>query len=1075
MAAAPADSVISAQLSIDAPLQATLTDGTADSDYPLCLKLYQYDRVIPLSESVPMLENMGLKIDTEHPTSITLPDGHPAWVSQLDVAPEREGIRDIATTGRLFQETLHAIRMGQCENDGLNRLVLFAGLSFQEVTILRAYTRYLQQVHFRFTRPYIQKTLALHPDIATLLVQFFKLRFAKAATPGSQKALTDLEKEFQSKLDAVTSLDEDRILRRFWQLIEATLRTTYFQKTSDGTPKPWLAVKLDSRAIPEMPLPTPLYEIWVYSPHFEGIHLRNTKIARGGIRWSDRPEDFRTEILGLMKAQRVKNAVIVPSGAKGGFVVRQPSPSKQDVIACYQSFIRGLLDLTDNIAGDKIIPPPSVVCHDDADPYLVVAADKGTASFSDIANAISAEYHFWLGDAFASGGSMGYDHKKIGITARGAWESAKRHLRELGRHLDDDEGVTIAGIGDMSGDVFGNGMIYSKNIRLVAAFDHRDIFLDPTPDPEKSYEERQRLFNLPTSSWQDFDKSLISAGGGIFSRAAKSIPLSPAVQKMLDTKETALAPTDLIRAILKAPLDMLFNGGIGTYVKSSMESHADAGDRTNDLCRINGAELRCKIVCEGGNLGFTQRGRIEYALQGGLINTDFIDNSAGVDCSDHEVNLKILLNAEMAASKLTLLQRNQLLVTMTESVAALVLADNYNQALAMSFSAQHAAHYLSLYQAVLQDLEKYADLDRAVEFLPDDKTFQERKTLNIGLTRPELAVMLSYTKIHIKNEILNSNLPDDPWFLNTLNAAFPPEISEKYTAALSKHRLRREIIATELSNQTVNAMGITFVWRLQTETGLPVSDVVRAYIIASHVFVTQKIHKEIDELDVRVPAKMQYELLHHVRQLINLATRWFLRENRLRGDISKIISHFKSSIDQLVKNLPRYISGMTKDYLENLAQEFIHMGLPSDLGHRVALARSMYTTLNVTEVATRHHFDLERTAAAYFDVGGRFGLVWFRDQIASDNREGTWNNRARIALRDELDSSQRRLCVAVMKQDQKSGTPDQIITNWIKTNESIYNRWASLLETVQGSASLDYILFFVALRELSSLIAESGA
>ncbi|WBV70800.1 NAD-glutamate dehydrogenase [Legionella pneumophila] len=887
--------------------------------------------------------------------------------------------------------------------------------------------------------------------------------------------MSALEQKIQINIDAISSLDEDRIMRYFWSLMKATLRTNYFQKNHAGLPKDYLSFKLKSSEIPDLPPGQPLYEIFVYSTRFEGIHLRSTKVARGGIRWSDRPEDFRTEILGLMKAQKVKNAVIVPSGAKGGFVLKKPLHAasreqiQQEVISCYKSFINGLLDLTDNLINDKTIPPQNVICYDDPDPYLVVAADKGTATFSDIANSIAKEHGFWLGDAFASGGSAGYDHKKMGITARGAWESVKRHFRELDINIQQQD-FTVVGIGDMSGDVFGNGMLYSKHIRLLAAFDHRHIFLDPNPDPVKSYEERLRLFNLPTSSWEDYNLQLISKGGGVYKRSSKSIPISPQVKKALAIEANALTPNELIRALLKAPVDLLFNGGIGTYVKATTESHADVGDKTNEFCRINGAELHCKVVGEGGNLGFTQLGRVEFALKGGLINTDAIDNSAGVNCSDHEVNIKILLDKEIREKKLTEKKRNQLLSRMTDEVADLVLQDNYNQALILSISAAHSSHYSGLYQDYMKELEKWVNLDRSVEFLPDDKKLLERKTTGAGLTRPELAVLMAHTKIHIANELLKSHLPDDSYFTTFLETGFPISLRKPYAKALPKHPLSREIIATQLSNKLVNNMGITFMYRMLMETGMSIADIACAYTISACIFQTDVLQNLIDSFQDKISLSTQYELLHHIRQLLNLATRWFLHNNRLTGGIEKNIKNYGKSVKKLEQLIPKLMGGVTKEYLEKLISQFVSIGIEKDMAQKIAITRALYTSLNIIEVATQNEFDLSLTAETYFNVGSQFNLVWFRDQIANDSREGHWNTMARLSLRDELDNLQRRLTIAILTTNTKERTSEKLINYWLEQNHPIQKRWEKLLEMLLGSENIDYTIFFIALRELSSLI-----
>ncbi|HSW93082.1 MAG TPA: NAD-glutamate dehydrogenase domain-containing protein [Gammaproteobacteria bacterium] len=1061
------------KLSTRDPFQIDLYEDKT-SEFPLHLKLFQYGKPLPLSDVLPMIENMGLRTYSENPSEITR-GNETIWISDFSVTYTGSQTLDLSRAEKVFEEAFAKVRLGLMENDGFNRLVLAAGLSWRDVTLIRAYAKYLHQTGFRFNQAYIEQAVTSHADIIQNSVALFHLKFAPVKNPQAAKKIDALNDKIQTRLEAVTSLDDDRILRRFWQLVNATLRTNYFQTTSKGDPKDYLSFKLRSADVPELPLPHPLYEIFVYSPRFEGIHLRSEKVARGGIRWSDRREDFRTEILGLMKAQKVKNAVIVPSGAKGGFVLKATlldsgrEALHHEVITCYQSFIRGLLDLTDNLHGKKVIPPEKTVCLDDDDPYLVVAADKGTASFSDIANGIAKEYNFWLGDAFASGGSEGYDHKKMGITARGAWESVKRHFREIDINIEEQD-FTAVGIGDMSGDVFGNGMIYTPHIKLIAAFDHRNIFIDPNPHPQKSFDERTRLFNLETSSWEDYNAKLISAGGGIFKRSSKSITLTANIKKALGIEENALAPNELIRAILKAPVDLLFNGGIGTYVKASTESHADVGDKTNEFCRINGDELRCKVVGEGGNLGFTQLGRIEYALNNGLINTDFIDNSAGVDCSDHEVNIKILLDKEVKKDVLTEKKRNQLLMSMTGDVAKLVLHDNYSQALVMSFSSMHAIHYTGLYLTYMRELETAVHLDRAVEFLPDEKKLLERRANDKGLTRPEIAVLLAYTKIYIKNELVKSDVPDDPYFIKALESAFPTLLMKSYVNAMEEHPLRREIIATQLSNQLVNSVGITFVYRLQTETGASVADIVRAYMVAANAYGTDGLQKLIDSLNFKISIKTQYELLHHIRQLLNLATRWFLRGTRMQGDIQKIIDHYKKSIVQLEEIVSTLMVGATKEYMDKIINQFVEAGIQKNVARTIAIARAMYTALNVIEVATQHKLDLIQTAQIYFDVGGQFNLVWFRDQIASDSREGHWNTMARLALRDELDSLQKKLSIVISKNGKKKSPPHKLISHWLSENHTIKNRWETLLELLHGSTNMDYTMFFIVLRELSDMV-----
>ena len=1050
---------------------------TPGQEYPLHVRLFLWEKPKPLSNILPMLENLGLCTYSESTHTLMLSGKQPIWISDLAVIHEKKPI-EIEKLSTLFKEALTNIYFESAENDGFNKLVIDATLAWHEVMVLRAYAKYLHQIHFRYSQAYVEMALVNNSDISRLLVELFKGMHNPHKK--NKNANEKIEQEILQMLESVPSLDEDLIIRQILALIKATLRTNYFQPTADKKPKEYLSLKLNSRAIPGLPLPTPLYEIFVYSPQFEGIHLRNTKVARGGIRWSERPEDFRTEVLGLMKAQKVKNAVIVPSGAKGGFVLKKrlTQPSREvlqaEVIRCYKMFISGLLDLTDNIKEKTFIHPKNVVCYDDFDPYLVVAADKGTATFSDIANDIAKSYDFWLGDAFASGGVKGYDHKKIGITARGAWESVKRHFREL--NIDPmSTDITVVGIGDMSGDVFGNAMMYSKHIKLIAAFDHRHIFIDPDPDPETSYHERVRLFNLPTSSWADYDEKLISRGGGAFSRQLKSIAINAQMKKALGIEASTLPPNELICAILKAPVQLLFNGGIGTYVKASSESHVEVGDRSNDYCRVNGEDLRCQVVGEGGNLGFTQLGRVEFALKGGLINTDFIDNSAGVDCSDHEVNLKILLDHQVQTGKLSEKRRDKLLAAVTDEVAELVLRDNYEQAVLMSYSAYRSKSNIILHTNYIKELETLGVLDRKVEFLPDDKKLVERKSVGEGLTRPELAVLVAYTKIYIKNEILNSNLPEDPVLRQIAETAFPPAIVKKYKSEMSEHRLYREIVATQLSNQVVNEMGITFIYRLQMENSATVAEIVRAYVIAARVFATNDVQQLVLSLDFKIQMNEQYHMLYNIRNFLNLATRWFLNSKYIHEDLSTLVNYFSKQIKILEKVTPTLMGGVTKQYLESLTQQFIAIGLPAETASRIATYRAIYSGLNIIEVATQNKFDLIKTAEVYFAVGEQFNLLWFRDQISRDTREGHWNTLSRLTIRDELDFAQRALTVAILKTNKKEKDTEKLIQEWVERNQRALKRWNKLLEQLHSSGSVDYPMFFIAMRELITLVGVKPA
>ncbi len=895
------------RLDPDGDLAMSLYRPLEAADDFFCLKLLRSGQPILLSDVLPLLEDMGVKVYDERPYEIARTAGGPAWIYDFGLTYE-DGPLDLDRVGEAFKDAFAHAWRGEIEVDGFNRLVLHAGLTWREIAVLRALAKYLRQIGSTFSQAYMEETLVAHSPIVAKLVELFRIRFDPASSADRDTEAQGLAARIEEEIDAVSSLDQDRILRSFLRLVQATLRTNYYQSAEDGRPKPYLAFKLDPAGVPDLPLPRPKYEIWVYSPRVEGVHLRGGRVARGGIRWSDRREDFRTEILGLMKAQMVKNAVIVPVGAKGGFVVKRP-PSDPDalrgeVVACYQALIHGLLDVTDNIVGRETVPPPDVVRYDEDDPYLVVAADKGTAAFSDVANGISAEYGFWLGDAFASGGSAGYDHKAMGITARGAWESVKRHFRELGVDIQTTD-FTAIGIGDMAGDVFGNGVLLSRHLKLVAAFNHQHVFLDPDPDPERSYVERERVFQLPRSSWADYDVDAISAGGGVFPRSAKSIPLSPEVRERLGVEAEALTPNEVIRAILAAPVDLLWNGGIGTFVKASSESHAEVGDKANDAVRVDGRDLRCRVVGEGGNLGLTQRGRVEYALAGGRIYTDAIDNSAGVDCSDHEVNIKILLGDVVAAGDLTEKQRNELLVEMTDDVARLVLSNNYRQTQALSLAARQAPLMLGVHARQIQHLEQAGRLDRELAGLPTDETISERGTARGGLVMPELAVLLAHAKIELNHDLLASDLPDDGYMTRELVQYFPRVLWERFPEEMKEHRLRRELISTYVTNSLVNRAGMTFVFRLSEETGAAAADIARAYTVAREVFEMRSLWTAIEELDDVIPADAQLEMLLEGRKLVERATRWLVRSRPRPLEIAAEIEHFAPGAALLAEILAR--------------------------------------------------------------------------------------------------------------------------------------------------------------------------
>ncbi len=1038
-------------------------------------KLFRPNFTIPLSDALPMLENMGLRVIGEQPHELTLLDQRKVWINDFNMTYVKEPTFDVEEVRPLFQEAFEKIWFGQAENDGLNRLVLEAELSWKEVTVFRAYTKYFRQIGIPFSESYIADTLVKNEKIVRLLIELFKCYFDPKRSETSKGQIKQIEQQIEQALEEVAILDEDRILRRYLSLIHATLRTTYFQVDSKGNYKDYLAFKLDSKKIPEMPLPLPQYEIFVYSPRFEGVHLRTAKVARGGIRWSDRREDYRTEVLGLMKAQQVKNAIIVPAGAKGGFVVKRlPADANreeitQEGIACYEGFIRGLLDLTDNLQNGEVAHPEDMVCYDGHDPYLVVAADKGTAAFSDIANRIALEKRFWMGDAFASGGSTGYDHKKMGITARGAWISAERHFQELGINLENAE-ITVVGIGDMSGDVFGNGMLLSSHVKLVAAFNHQHIFLDPNPSPQAGYQERLRLFNLPRSTWDDYNRSLISKGGGVFSRGAKAIRLSPETQQLLGVDKDVMQPNQLIRAILKAPVDLIWNGGIGTYVKATTETNVEVGDRSTDNVRVNGKELRARVVCEGGNLGCTQLGRIEYQLSGGKINTDFIDNSAGVDCSDHEVNIKILLNSIVAAGDMTEKQRNQLLASMTDGVAESVLENNYDQNEAISLAAHFASRELSLMTRYMEFLEQNGKVDRELEFLPNDKTLLERRALGLGLTRPELSILLAYTKITLKAQIKQSPTIQDPYLSKFVSYAFPKQLRRRFESQMQDHYLAKEIIATQLSNQLVTEMGIPFVYQMQNETGASVSAVVRSYAAATKIFKLSKIRRGIESLDYQVDAGVQYQMNSDVIQLVRRATRWFLRSRREKLDILATIDHFSEHVDALYTRLPKLLLGADKEGMDQRQKELLEKKVPADVAVRIASTIPIYHALNIVEAATTHNEEVFRVAKIYFMLADRMDLFWFRERLNTYPVDSRWAVLARAAYKGELDWVQRELTVRVLLETRSRSIPGKI-KEWLGKHDVMIQRWQSILADMRSAETKDFAILFVAIRELFDLAA----
>jgi glutamate dehydrogenase len=1049
-----------------------------DDGARLGFKIYRADSPVPLSELLPPLENMGLKVHTERPFQVRIANpapGEPSsvWIHDLSTRAASGFADDIANTRELFHDAFARLWAGEIEDDGFNKLVLRAQLSWREVVVLRAIAKYLRQVGIPFSQAYMEETLLRHAALAAQLARLFLARFDPARTAAREAAT--LRATILSELDVVESSDEDRILRRYLNVIESMLRTNYFQRGPDGAAKPYLSFKLDSAALDDLPLPRPCYEIFVYSPRMEGIHLRGGKVARGGIRWSDRREDFRTEVLSLMKAQMVKNAVIVPVGAKGGFILKRPpleggrDAPLEEGIACYRTLIRGLLDLTDNRVKDAIVAPENVVRRDEDDPYLVVAADKGTATFSDIANALSLEYGFWLGDAFASGGAAGYDHKKMAITARGAWESVKRHFRELGRDISADS-FTCIGIGDMSGDVFGNGALQSRTMRLLAAFNHRHIFLDPNPDPDRSYAERKRLFDLPRSSWTDYDRKVLSPGGDIFERGAKSLRLSPGARAVLGLSRETMSPNELIRALLRSPVDLLFFGGIGCFVKASDETDADANDRSNDAIRVDAKALAARIVAEGANLGMTQRARIEYAAAGGALNTDAIDNSGGVDCSDHEVNIKILLDAVVSDGDMTTKQRNLLLADMTDDVARLVLRNNYQQTQTISIEQARAPELLESHARLIRGLERRARLDRAVEFLPADDELAARAQARRGLTRPEIAVLLSYAKSAVYQALHDDSVLDDPFFAGDLVRYFPERLQRACIGSIPNHRLRREIIGTVIANSLVNRGGPHFLVDVVGETGAQAGDVIRAYATTRHVHALREDWDAIEALDTRLPAKLQIELLIEIDRLLERGTLWFLRTRPPAFAIQREVEHFAPGVRELAANIEAVLAPEATSAARSQAEALVEAGVPEALARRIATIDALIPACDIVEVSGQTGAPVLDAARVYFQLGARLNLDWLRERASQLGSGSHWQTRAVRAIQDDLYGQQRALALGVLKGTDAARPADERLSSWLEENKVRLARSLDTLEELKRDSAFDLARLAVANRQVRALI-----
>ncbi|MBA0126420.1 NAD-glutamate dehydrogenase [Haloechinothrix sp. YIM 98757] len=1087
----------------------TLESLSAEHDVTMCFyvphgaargesrfKIYLLDEGVTLSSLLPMLQRMGVEVVDQRPYEIHGDEGSRFWIYDFGLRIDRDVFDAVLAEPGLgglrerFQDAFAAMWHGRSEVDGFNGLVLRSGLTWRQVAVLRAYSRYLRQAGTPYSQAYIEDALLANSAIATELVNLFEAKFALGVDDERRTVTVEARRaEIAGRIDAVSSLDEDRILRRLLTVITATLRTNYFVTETDGSPRSYVSFKLDPQTIPDLPEPRPRFEIYVYSPRVEGVHLRFGPVARGGLRWSDRREDFRTEVLGLAKAQAVKNAVIVPVGAKGGFIVKRPPASSGDRasdreayqaegVACYRMFISGLLDLTDNLEEGRTVPPSGVVRYDGDDNYLVVAADKGTATFSDIANEVSAEYGFWLGDAFASGGSAGYDHKAMGITAKGAWESVKRHFRELGVNTQSDD-FTVVGIGDMGGDVFGNGMLLSEHIRLVAAFNHMHVFVDPDPDPATSFAERRRLFDTPRSTWDDYDRSLISEGGGVFSRSAKSIEVTPQMRAALglDDDVRRLAPTELIRAVLLAPVDLLWNGGIGTYVKSSHESHADADDKTNDAVRVDGGELRVRVVGEGGNLGLTQRGRIEFARAGGKINTDAVDNSGGVDCSDHEVNFKILLERLMESGQLARADRDALLESMTDDVTDLVLANNYRQNKVLGISRQHAAPMVSVHQRQVSYLESHAGLDRELEALPSNEEFKELDKAGWGLTSPELASLLAHVKLNLEDELLASELPDQEVFARRLPGYFPEELRARFGDAIYTHPLDRDIVTTLIVNEVVDGAGLSYAFRLNEETHASATDAVRTFAVVTAVYELPQLWQRIDELNNVVACDVTDRLVLETRRLLDRASRWWLTNRPQPLAVGSEINRFAGTVARLAPKVPGFLRGSHAESLRTEREQLDEWGVPGDVADRVSLLLHAYGLLDITEVAELAEQDIdisggqgpEETAELYYALSHHLNVDSLLTSVSQLERGNRWHALARLALRDDIYFSLRAITLDALRSSNPGDPVDDKIEQWETVNASRLSRARVALDEINRSGRLDLATLSVAARQMRSM------
>ena len=1034
------------------------------------LRLYSPGAAIVLSDVLPVIENLGLHVLTENPFRIRSASGRSVFIHLFDLADRDEQDIHISKSKTDFEHLFQRIWQGNTDNDGFNRLALRAQLNWQQTTLLRAEYRYLKQIHFRYSQDYVIDTLAGNPHMVQRIVRLFEARFDPDLQDDRDAKVEEIRAEINQGLERVANLDEDRILSAYVNLVESMLRTNYFQYHDPQQPER-LSFKIDCSAISRMPRPRPMVEIFVFSARVEAVHLRGGLVARGGLRWSDRPEDFRTEVLGLVKAQIVKNAVIVPVGSKGGFVVRRlaqcvPEERSIEVKSCYQTFIRGMLDLTDNRSQESVIAPSRVVRYDQDDPYLVVAADKGTATFSDLANEVAAEYGYWMDDAFASGGGTGYDHKAMGITARGTWESVKRLFRDLDTNTQ-TQPFSVVGIGDMSGDVFGNGLLLSRQIRLIGAFNHLHIFIDPNPDPTSSFAERERLFQMPRSNWTDYDPKVISEGGGVWPRDVKSIELSEAAQKALGIRAKTLSPDELIHEMLKSPVDLLFNGGIGTYVKAATETHESVGDRVNDMVRVDASELRCRVIGEGGNLGLTQLARIEYSRLGGLCHTDAIDNAAGVDTSDHEVNIKILLNAAVDAGEISVQDRNALLRDMTEEVAQLVLRNNYMQTQALALAVDRAPSLIHHHARALRQLEQDYGLDRNLEYLPGEEELKERIAQKKGLTRPELAVLLSHSKISTFQILLDSDVPEDTFLAEDLERYFPAALSPRFNRFMADHRLRREIIATHVTNSMINRVGPGVTLRMNELTGAHPAETARAYAAAREVFRLRELWQEIEGLDNVVVSRIQKELMHETRMLLEQAILWLLRYRPRPIDIASAVTEFRDAVDQLRRGFPRVLAASNRLVQKRRVQRYLNAEVPPVIANHVAELTGLVRALDIVDVAGKGPFGIAQVATVYFDIGDRLGLHWLSDRIRDLPTDNHWHALARTTLRSDLHLTQRLISAIIL--NTQTGRGKAAVRQWVHQHHGDTERLAQMIGDLQKSSSPDFAMLSVAVSEAAQL------